>query len=146
MRRHCKSVVHTSNDKRRTNTVLDELTGLPLAITQVAAYLNMNWMPIAKYLRLLRSTEQDMVSLLSREFRDDTRYKESANAVATTWVVSFSQIRKRDAVAADLLAFMSCVEWRAIPRSLLPRVQPEGRMKDALRVSSTSKRTLHLAR
>jgi hypothetical protein len=60
-----------------------------------------------------------MVALMSKEFRDNTRYKGTANAVATTWVVSFSQIRERDAAAADLLAFMSCVDWKAIPRSLL---------------------------
>ncbi|KAH8707490.1 hypothetical protein GQ44DRAFT_817509 [Phaeosphaeriaceae sp. PMI808] len=34
-------------------------------------------------------------------FRDDTRNKSSANAVATTWVVSFGQIRAHDVVAAD---------------------------------------------
>jgi tetratricopeptide (TPR) repeat protein len=63
---------------------------------------------------------------------NNTRYKGSANAVATTWVVSFSQIRERDAVAADLLAFMSCVEWKAIPRSLLPEAQSEGEMEEAV--------------
>jgi tetratricopeptide (TPR) repeat protein len=113
-------------DNAMARKLLDELTRLPLAIAQAAAYLNMNRTTIAKYLRLLHSTEQDLVSLLSREFRDDTRYKGSANAVATTWVVSFMQLRERDAVAADLLAFMSCVEWKAIPRSLLPRMQSEG--------------------
>jgi tetratricopeptide (TPR) repeat protein len=114
------------------NTLLDELTCLPLAIAQAAAYFNMNQMPITKYLQLLRSTEQNIVSLMSKEFRDDTRCKEAANAVATTWVVSFSQVRERDAVAADLLVFMSCVEWKAIPRSLLPKEQPEGRMEEAI--------------
>jgi tetratricopeptide (TPR) repeat protein len=114
------------------NELLDELTCLPLAIAQAAAYLNRNHMPVAKYMRLLRSTEQDMVALMSREFRDDTRYKGTANAVATTWVVSFSQIRERDAAAADLLAFMSCVEWKAIPRSLLRGVQAEWQMEEAI--------------
>jgi hypothetical protein len=119
-------------DKAMTHKLLDELTRLSLAIAQAAAYLNMNRMTITCYLRLLRSTEQDLVSLLSKEFRDDTRYKGSANAVAMTWVVSFSQLRERDGVAADLLAFLSCVEWEAIPRSLLPRVQSEGQMEDAI--------------
>lgn len=32
-------------------------------------------------------------------------------------------------MAVDLLAFMSCVEWKAIPRSLLLRVQLEERME-----------------
>jgi hypothetical protein len=89
-------------------------------------------MPVAKYMQLLRSTEQDMVTLLSREFRDDTRYKGTANAVATTWVVSFRQIYERDAAAANLLTFMSCIEWKEIPRSLLPTVQPEWQMEEAI--------------
>jgi tetratricopeptide (TPR) repeat protein len=112
--------------------LLDELTYLPLAIAQAAAYLNRNRMSVSRYLQLLRSTEQDVVALISREFRDDTRYKESANAVATTWVVSFSQIRERDAVAADLLAFISCLEWKAIPRSLLPRAHVEWQIEEAI--------------
>jgi hypothetical protein len=115
-----------------TTELLDELTCLPLAIAQAAAYLNMNRMPIAKYLRLLRNTEQDLVGVMSREFRDDTRYEGSAIAVATTWVVSFSQVQGRNAAAADLLAFMSCIEWKAIPRLLLPSVQSEERMEDAM--------------
>ncbi|CAN9183366.1 unnamed protein product [Alternaria alternata] len=119
-------------DDATTTELLDELTYLPLAIAQAAAYLNRNRMPVAKYLQLLRGTEQDLVRLLSREFRDDTRYKQSANAVATTWVVSFSQIREHDAAAADLLAFISCVEWKAIPRSLLPEAQSDGQMEEAI--------------
>jgi tetratricopeptide (TPR) repeat protein len=112
--------------------LLEELAYLPLAIAQAAAYLNKNNMSIAKYLRLLRNTERDMVSLLSREFRDNTRYKESANAVAKTWMVSFSQIYEMNRPAADLLAFMSCIEWKAIPRSLLPCAQSEVEMEEAI--------------
>ncbi|KAF2452254.1 TPR repeat protein [Lineolata rhizophorae] len=124
-----KDVLH---DMGATKELLDELTCLPLAIAQAAAYLNRNRLSIAKYLQLLRNTEQDIVGLMSREFREDTRYKSSANAVATTWEVSFGQIRAHDAVAADLLAFMSCVEWKAIPRSLLPSMQPEERIEEAI--------------
>lgn len=58
-----------------TDKLLDELTCLPLAIAQAAAYLNINRMTITKYLRLLHRTEQDLVRLMSKEFRDDTRYK-----------------------------------------------------------------------
>jgi hypothetical protein len=115
-----------------TTKLLDELDYLPLAIAQAAAYINTNKTSISGYLRLLGSTEQDVVSIMSREFRDSTRYKNSASAVATTWVVSFDQIRKQDAVAADLLAYMCCIEWKAIPRSILPTVQPEARMANAI--------------
>jgi tetratricopeptide (TPR) repeat protein len=121
-----------AEDRKEAEELLDELACLPLAIAQAAAYLNMNRTTIAKYLRLLRHTEQDTISLMSKEFRDQTRYKGSANAVASTWVVSFSQLRERDAVAADLLAFISCIEWKAIPQSLLPKVQSQERMEEAI--------------
>jgi tetratricopeptide (TPR) repeat protein len=119
-------------DQAMTDRLLDELTCLPLAIAQAAAYLNMNQTTIARYLWLLHNTEQDLVGLMSEDFRDDTRYKGSANAVATTWVVSFTRLRERDVVAAGLLRFMSCVEWKAVPRSLLPSVQSEVRMEKAI--------------
>jgi hypothetical protein len=119
-------------DQAMTDRLLDELTCLPLAIAQAAAYLNMNQTTIPRYLWLLHNTEQDLVGLMSEDFRDDTRYKGSANAIATTWVVSFSRLRERDVVAADLLRFMSCVEWKAVPRSLLPSVQSEVRMEKAI--------------
>ncbi|PVH94219.1 TPR repeat protein [Periconia macrospinosa] len=115
-----------------TNELLDELAYLPLAIVQAAAYLNINEMSVARYLQLLRSAEQSLVDLMSREFRDEARYEGSANAVATTWVVSFTQIRTRDAVAAKLLLFLSCIEWKAIPRSILPAAESEVQMDEAL--------------
>ena len=69
---------------------------------------------------------------MSREFRDDTRYHGSVNSVATTWIVSFDRIREHDAVAADLLMFISCIEWKDIPRSILPSIQSKVRMEDAI--------------
>jgi tetratricopeptide (TPR) repeat protein len=129
-----KSLITKSltEDREAVEGLLDELAFLPLAIAQAAAYLNMNRTTITKYLRLLRHTEQDTISLMSKEFRDQTRYKGSANAVVSTWVVSFSQLRERDAVAADLLAFMSCIEWKAIPQSLLPKMQSQERIEEAI--------------
>ena len=120
------------SDHMGTIALLQELAFLPLAIAQAAAYLNAMQISIGEYLSLLRSTEQDMVSLLSREFRDDTRYTNSKNAVAATWLISFDQMRRSDPVAADLLSFMSCVENKAIPWSMLPAVEPAERMVHAL--------------
>jgi tetratricopeptide (TPR) repeat protein len=129
-----KSVINKSlvQDGGAAGELLDELACLPLAIAQAASYLNMNRTTIVKYLHLIRSTEQGLVSLMRNEFRDHTRYKGSANAIASTWVVSFQQLRERDQLAAELLEFMSCVEWKAIPRSLLPKVQPEEQMEQAI--------------
>ncbi|KAI6350793.1 hypothetical protein MCOR25_010390 [Pyricularia grisea] len=104
--------------------LLERLEWLPLAITQAAAYLNCNrQMSIRRYLELLGGTEPDMVALMSREFRDNTRYRESRNAVATTWLVSFDQIQRDDSAASDMLAFLSCIEPKAVPRFLLPNFE-----------------------
>jgi tetratricopeptide (TPR) repeat protein len=116
-----------------TTELLDELAYLPLAISQCAAYLNRNKnTSFTDYLRLLQNAQHGTIDLLSQEFRDTTRYKHSANAVAKTWLVSFDQIRDRDPVAADLLAFISCIESKAIPLSILPSVEPEERMVRAV--------------
>ena len=42
------------------------------------------------------------------------------NPVATTWLISFEQIRRCDPLAADYLSLMACVEPKHIPQNLLP--------------------------
>ncbi|KAF1813258.1 kinesin light chain [Eremomyces bilateralis CBS 781.70] len=120
------------NDDGLMTDLLVELDYLPLAITQAAAYINTNRSSISEYHRLLKSSEQDAIAMMSTESPDNTRYKKSVNAVAKTWIISFNQILKHDIVAADLLAFISCIEWKAIPYSILPAVQPEVRMASAI--------------
>ncbi|EFQ25647.1 phosphorylase superfamily protein [Colletotrichum graminicola M1.001] len=107
-------------DSDSTLKLLDFLTHLPLAITQAAAYLNRNrHVSLARYLQLLQGTEQTRMSTLSREFDDRTRYPKSRNAIATTWLVSFDQIKQTDSYATELLFFISLIEPKSIPRSIL---------------------------
>ncbi|KAM0322096.1 hypothetical protein ACHAQA_009725 [Verticillium albo-atrum] len=120
-------------DEKGVAELLDILTCLPLAIVQGAAYLNETRASVSEYIRLLRNTERDMVELLETEFADDTRYREAQNAVASTWVVTFEQIRKNKD-ASMLLSFIAQVESKAIPRSMLPPVGSEQRMTRAVGV------------
>ena len=120
------------DDAASMNELLHELTLLPLAITQAAAYLERNEVSIAEYLRLLRNTDRDMVELLSEELPDKTRDPGSKNAVATTWVVSFKKIRELDPNAADLLSFMSQIEPKSIPVSLLPKLSSKVQTANAI--------------
>jgi len=120
------------HDIRGTTELLLELDYLPLAITQATAYINRNKVSLSAYLNLLRGTEQDVVHVMSTEIRDSTRYKQAANAVATTWLVSFRQILDLDGDAATLLQYMACIEWKSIPHSILPPVRPAARMEDAI--------------
>ncbi|KAM0297028.1 hypothetical protein ACHAPM_010217 [Fusarium culmorum] len=111
-------------DKVATGELLAYLTFLPLAITQAAAYLNENRAPIQAYLGLLRILISSFSAFLETEFRDNTRYKNSQNAVGTTWIVSFHQMQKSNHIAVDILSFISCIEPKAIPQSILPDMKP----------------------
>ncbi|KAH8696259.1 hypothetical protein BGW36DRAFT_321293 [Talaromyces proteolyticus] len=114
--------------------LLEQLTFLPLAITQAAAYINENGIGVSDYLLLLEEQEADIVELLSEDFGDDGRYKDVQNPVAMTWLISFSQIQKTDQLAADYLSLMACVNPRNIPQSLFPQPISKKRMVDALGV------------
>ncbi|CZR65364.1 related to kinesin light chain 1 [Phialocephala subalpina] len=103
-----------------TKALLKELTYLPLAIVQAAAYINENGIIFADYLSLLADQEEEVIDLLSEEFEDNGRYYNVKNPVATTWLISFEQIRHRDPLAADYLSFMCCIDPKDIPQSLLP--------------------------
>ncbi|KAI0167357.1 acyl transferase/acyl hydrolase/lysophospholipase [Pestalotiopsis sp. NC0098] len=106
-------------EEKQTMELLDELKYLPLAISQAAAYLVRNDISIETYLGLIRSEEKTMVDLMNRALKDDTIHEEAQRAVATTWLVTFEQIRKTDANAAAVLEFLSFIEPKAIPESLL---------------------------
>ncbi|GKT97978.1 transcription factor [Fusarium langsethiae] len=105
--------------------LLTHLTFLPLAIKQAASYLNQTKAPIRTYLDLLRNAEDNRMAILEREFGDNTRYRGSQNAVGTTWIASFRHIQKSSQLAIDLLSFMSCIEPKAIPQSILPDAKPD---------------------
>jgi tetratricopeptide (TPR) repeat protein len=106
--------------------LLKQLTYLPLAIVQAASYINKNGISLSEYLLLLADQEEEVVDLLSEHFEDDSRYRDNdrhvkvKNPVATTWLISFEQIRLRDPLAADYLSFMACVDSKNVPQSLLP--------------------------
>ncbi|KAF2395683.1 hypothetical protein EJ06DRAFT_267661, partial [Trichodelitschia bisporula] len=115
-----------------TDELLTELEFIPLAIAQAAAYITKNPVSISEYLELLRNTHEDMSELMSAEFTDLTRPQSTSNAIANTWILSFEKIRQTDQTAADLLAFVSYVEPKAIPRSMLPPVPMKTRLVSAI--------------
>ncbi|OKL61585.1 hypothetical protein UA08_03266 [Talaromyces atroroseus] len=117
-----KSIIDADilDDSAVTARFLRQLTYLPLAIVQAAAYINENSISVGEYLDMLEGTEETVVELLSEDFEDDGRYRESKNPVATTWQISFEQIRSRDPLAARYLSFMACFDPKNIPLRLLP--------------------------
>ncbi|KAG9236373.1 kinesin light chain 3 [Amylocarpus encephaloides] len=120
------------NNRPDTKALLQELTYLPLAITQAAAYINENGIAFSDYLLLLADQEEEVIDLLSEDFEDEGRYENVKNPVVTTWIISFEQIRQNDPLAADYLFFMACIDSKDIPRSLLPAGQSRKRETNAI--------------
>ncbi|KAE8357567.1 hypothetical protein BDV27DRAFT_164399 [Aspergillus caelatus] len=101
--------------------LLERLVFLPLAITQAAAYINENSINLSDYVKILQDQESDVIELLSEDFGDERRYKDTQNPVALTWFISFQQIQRSNKLAADYLSLMACINPRDIPQSLLPQ-------------------------
>ncbi|KAH7378667.1 kinase subdomain-containing protein [Pyrenochaeta sp. MPI-SDFR-AT-0127] len=119
-------------DRKATIDLLQKLTYHPLAIIQAAAYINENKITLAEYTALLDDTEQHMVELLSEDFEDEGRYVDSKNPVGCTWLLSFEQIRNCKPLAAEYLSFMSCIDAKNIPQSLLPLAESAKKGVDAI--------------
>jgi hypothetical protein len=63
-----------------------QLSHLPLAIVQAAAYINENSISPAAYIELLNEADATKVELLSENFEDDCHYPSASHPVATTWL------------------------------------------------------------
>lgn len=118
--------------KQDAHDLLTRLTFQPLAMTQAAAYINKNGITLSEYVSLLSEQEEDVIELLSEDFNDMGRYDSAKNPVATTWLLSFEQMRIQDRLAAEYLSFMACVDTKAIPRTLLPPAKSPKLQVDAL--------------
>ncbi|KAF3048799.1 hypothetical protein E8E11_000901 [Didymella keratinophila] len=112
--------------------LLDTLAFFALAIVQAVAFINKTDSSLADYVRLYKANEQAAVQLLSKEFEDQGRYRETKNPIATTWYITFEQIRKHDKFAVDYLSFMACTNNTNIPASMLPESDSEMNHMEAL--------------
>ncbi|KAH7231073.1 hypothetical protein BKA59DRAFT_504568 [Fusarium tricinctum] len=120
-------------DVENVSQLLDNLTYLPLAIAQAAAYMNVYETSIVEYIRVFNDADaQNIIELLEEGYDDEVHYDRSQGAVATTWIVSFDRIRRSVPAAADLLSFMACIEPRGIPLSILPKLKTEQQMTQAI--------------
>lgn len=108
----------TSTDEEK-DKVLAELDHLPLAITQAASYMTKRNKTVSQYLVQYQDSERSRVKLLEHRFVDTGREARSLESVATTWLMSFQQIKSENPRAADLLFIMSLMDRQSIPSSLI---------------------------
>ncbi|KAK3341084.1 hypothetical protein B0T25DRAFT_329824 [Lasiosphaeria hispida] len=107
-------------DTRSNGALLEFLASLPLAIRQASAYMAKKQTSTTQYLELCKTSDEDMIELLSKDFEDRHRYKSIQNPIATTWLISFRHISGHDPLAADYLKFMCFLAGKDIPHPLLP--------------------------
>jgi hypothetical protein len=64
--------------------------------------------------QIYKTSSDNVIKLLNKDFEDIMRYPGMKNLVATTWLISFDQIHVRDPLTADYMAFISCVKAQDI--------------------------------
>ncbi|RKK79586.1 hypothetical protein BFJ71_g16170 [Fusarium oxysporum] len=119
-------------DRASTDSLLNFLDDLPLAIRQASAYMFKTGISTARYLEYCLSSDATLVKLLSREFEDRGRYDRIKNPVATTWLISFEHISRDSPRAGEYLEFMCFLAERDIPISLLPAASDEMETEEAV--------------
>lgn len=121
-------------DTDSTIRLLEHLANLPLAIKQASAYMESNTnITISDYLDFCKSSNTDMIGLLSERFEDLHRYPGHAkeqNPIATTWLISFTHIAQHNPLAANTLKFICFLAEKDIPAFLLPAA-PKRSIKEA---------------
>ncbi|KAK4696133.1 hypothetical protein P7C71_g1739, partial [Lecanoromycetidae sp. Uapishka_2] len=108
-----------TTDEDSVAELLARLEYLPLAITQAGSYISENTISTSDYLGMFNESESSRIELLSEEFEDAARDGGSVNPIATTYMISFEQINHSNALAADLLSYMACLDDQSVPKKLL---------------------------
>jgi tetratricopeptide (TPR) repeat protein len=120
------------SDQDGRTELLELLEYLPLAISQAGSYISENSISISEYLQMYNESEASRIELLSEDFEDLARDSDTKNPIATTWAISFDQIRQSDVLAANMLSFMACLDRQGIPRALLPSAESSVRLSNSL--------------
>lgn len=109
-----------TDERSRVKELLNELDYLPFAIAQAAACMNFGKSSISEFLSALRNSRSNVASVMTKELLNHTGSGQSAYSIARTSLVSFDQILKIHPLAVELLQFISCIGWEAIPRYIIP--------------------------
>ena len=106
-----------SYDETYAGELARALDYMPLALTQAAAFINRRAprMTMFKYLREFHENENKKGSLLNIDSGDLRRDPSATNSIVTTWQITFQQIQRERASAADLLSLISFFNPQSIP-------------------------------
>jgi tetratricopeptide (TPR) repeat protein len=92
-----------AQNERSVDALLERLSGLPLALTQAAAYISQTAVSIVQYLEYYDCMWKDLM-----EHQDEYPLQEYAQrSVLTTWRISYDQVKLQSESASNLLQLWS---------------------------------------
>lgn len=110
---------------------------LPLTVEQATAYINETGTPISDCLSIWRQQDQNAIELLSGDFEEYGRHRNSRIEVTATWLISYEKIRAHCPLAIEYLSFMACLNSKNIPQSLRPPAASPKAYADAVGIPDT---------
>jgi tetratricopeptide (TPR) repeat protein len=102
-----------ASDRAIALAISQELGGLPLALDQAGAFIEETKCSLADYLQLYRTQRSELLKARGGLVSDHPE------PVATTWSLSFANVQKRSAIAADLLRVCAFMHPDAIPEEII---------------------------
>jgi hypothetical protein len=105
---------------QEAEALVEEVDAFPLALEQAGAYIEETGCSLSEYLTLYR-TREHRSDLLKYQSTSSTRYSKS---IATTWSLSFENIRRNNPAATDILQACAFLHPDAIPEELIIESQP----------------------
>ncbi|KAI1840264.1 hypothetical protein JX266_013545 [Neoarthrinium moseri] len=82
-------------DTASTESLLAVSMCLPLVVKQAMEYMKETRASTTRYLKNCYRSNKDQIKLLSRDFKDSSRYCDIANPITTTWLNSFQHVETR---------------------------------------------------
>jgi hypothetical protein len=136
MLHHYLSTPTSQSQQQEAKLLLQELSYLPLAIVQAAAYMNAESITLEDYQSALnRHKELALKHSIDAAPEDLLQGSNAKIPVATTLGLSLDEIRRSNALAADYLFLAACVDRKDIPLDLLDASSTRAR-EDAVKVLS----------
>lgn len=129
--KRCLGDQYDESERADAEELLEELSNIPLAIAQAAAFIQQNEIPISEYLEIYEESDESQTQLLEREIKNlGIADSETPKSVLRTSEVSFSRIKadgKSGPLAMEFISLMSCLDRQEIPRALLQELMPKER-------------------
>ncbi|KAH0562434.1 hypothetical protein GP486_002873 [Trichoglossum hirsutum] len=116
-----KKISDKKSPEEDARALVHTLDGIPLAITQAAAYIrSRERFDVSKYLQIFQENETNMVSLMNNEdAKHDLRRDHSTRVpVLKTLHITIDKIRETKPKSAEMLALMSMFDRQEIPKYL----------------------------